>query len=64
MSGNIEVLYSGMREGKFLLFCITEVENGQYIVFTLEPHSLLEPYAEPNRETAMETVKKFFYDTD
>ncbi len=60
----IEVLYSGEREGKFLLYCISQIENGKYIVFTVEPHSLLEPNVEPDRETAIETVKKFFYDTE
>lgn len=61
---NIEVLYSGEREGKFLLFCMSEIEDGKYIVFTIEPHSLSEPLVEPDRKTAIETAKKFFYDTE
>ena len=61
--GNLEIIYSGEREGKFLLYCISEVEGGRYIVFTLETESLLEPYVEPDRETALATVRKFFYDT-
>ena len=44
---------SGEREGKFLLYCISEIEEGRYIVFTLEPHSLVEPDVEPDRETAL-----------
>ena len=62
--GKLEVVYSGEREGKFLLYCISEVEEGRYIVFALEPHSLVEPNEEPDRETALKTVRKFFYDTE
>ena len=62
--GNLEVMYSGEGEGKFLLYCISEVEEGRYIVFTLEPHSLVEPKVEPDRKTALKTVRKFFYDTE
>ena len=62
--GNLEVIHSGEREGKFLLYCISEVENGRYIVFTLEPHGLVEPNVEPDREAALKTVAKFFYDTE
>ena len=62
--GMIEVLYSGERDGRFLLYCISQVEDGRYIVFTIEPHSLSEPFVEPDRETAVNTVAKFFYDTE
>jgi hypothetical protein len=51
--GNLEILYSGEREGRFLLYCISQMENGQYIVFTLEPYSLMEPFLAPDRETAL-----------
>ena len=62
--GNLEVVYSGEREGKFLLYCISEIEDGRYIVFTLEPHGVVEPNVEPNREMALTTVRKFFFDTE
>ncbi|MXY45169.1 MAG: hypothetical protein F4Y50_14155 [Dehalococcoidia bacterium] len=61
---NLEIVYSGEREGKFLLYCMSEVEEGQYIVFTLEPHSLLEPNVEPDRETALKTIREFFLDAE
>ena len=60
--GQLEVLFSGEREGKFLLYCISEVENGTYIVFTLETHSLMVPYTAPDRETAIQNAKQFFFD--
>ena len=62
--GQIEVIYSGVREGKFLLYCISEVEDGRYIVFTLKTHSLMEPRTSPDRETALQDVKQFFYDAE
>ncbi len=62
--GQMEVVYSGVREGEFLLYCISEVEDGRYIVFTLKPHSLMEPHTSPDRETAIQDVKQFFYDTE
>ena len=63
-AGQLEVAYSGVREGEFLLYCISEVEEGRYIVFTLKPHSLVEPLTEPNREAAIETARRFFYDSE
>ena len=60
----IEVLYSGEREGQFLLYCISEVENGRYLVFTLAANSLCEPFTEPDRDSAIETARKFFYDAE
>ena len=60
--GYLEIVYSGERDGKFLLYCMSEVEEGRYIVFTLEPHTLLEPFVEPDRETALQSIKKFFLD--
>lgn len=60
--GSLEIIHSGVREGKFLLYCISEVENGRYIVFTLKTESLMEPHTAPNRETAIQNVKQFFYD--
>lgn len=62
--GNLEIVYSGERDGKFLLYCISEIEEGRYIVFTLAPESLVEPLVEPDRQTALETVRKFFYDAE
>ena len=62
--GNLEVIFSGEREGKFLLYCMSEVEGGRYIVFTLEPHSLSEPSVEPDRDTALKTIHKFFLDAE
>ena len=61
--GSIEVLYSGEREGQFLLYCISEVEDGRYIVFTIATHSLMEPFTAPDRETAIRDARQFFYDT-
>ena len=60
----IEVLYSGEREGQFQLYCISQVENGRYIVFTLAVDNLSEPLTEPDRESAMATARKFFYDAE
>ena len=62
--GLMEVVYSGVREGEFLLYCISEVEDGRYIVFTLKPHSLMEPSTSPDRQTALQDVKQFFYDAE
>ena len=62
--GQIEVLYSGPREGEFLLYCIAEVEDGSYIVFSLATHSLMEPFTAPNRETAIRNARQFFYDPE
>ena len=63
-TGTLEVVYSGEREGKFLLYCISKLEDGSYIVFTLEPNSLVEPHVECSRELALKTVSKFFYDAE
>ena len=60
--GNLEIIHSGPREEGFLLYCISEVENEQYIVFTLKVESLMEPFTAPNREAAIQNVKQFFYD--
>ena len=62
--GNLEIVYSGEREGKFLLYCMSEIEEGRYQVFTLETYSLLEPNVAPSREAALETLKQFFMNTD
>jgi hypothetical protein len=62
--GAIEVLYSGEREGQFQLYCISEVENGRYLVFTLAANSLIEPKTEPDRASAIEWATKFFYDAE
>ena len=62
--GAIEVLYSGEREGQFQLYCISEVENGRYLVFTLAANNLIEPKTEPDRASAIEWAKKFFYDAE
>ena len=60
--GKLEILFSGKREGKFLLYCISEVEDGKYIVFTLEPHSLMGPLTAPDRATAVRDAQQFFDD--
>ena len=60
--GQLEVLYSGEREGKLLLYCISEVEDGRYLVFTLAAHSVIEPDTARNRETAIRDARQFFYD--
>ena len=62
--GAIEILYSGQREGQFQLYCISEVQDGKYIVFTLAVHNLLEPNVAPDRETATEWAQQFFYDAE
>ena len=64
IKGIIEVLYSGQREGKFQLYCISEVEGGRYVVFTLATEQLMEPRTAPDRETAIRDVEQFFYDTE
>lgn len=58
--GNLEILFSGEREGKFPLYCISELEDGKYIVFTLETHSLMEPFPTPDRDTAVRDAQQFF----
>ena len=60
----IEVVRSGQRDGKFKLYCISEVEDGRYIVFTLAVEDLLEPFVEPNRESAIKWANTFFEDGD
>ncbi len=60
----IEVVRSGQRDGKFQLYCISEVENGRYLVFTLAVEDLSEPYTEPDRESAIEWANKFFENSD
>jgi len=64
MPSPLEIAHSGVQDGKFVLYCISEVEDGRYIVFTLVTESLVEPFVEPDRETALETARKFFYDTE
>ena len=61
--GNLEILFSGEREGKFLLYCMSEIENGRYLVFTLEPESIMEPNTSPDRETAIRDARQFFLDS-
>ena len=63
-TGKLEILYSGEREGEFLLYCISEVEDGRYIVFTLATHSLMEPHTAPDRETAIRDARQFFLDVE
>ena len=62
--GVIEVLFSGVRESKFQLYCMSQVENGRYIVFTLATEQLMEPRSAPDRETAIRDVEQFYYDTE
>lgn len=56
----IEVLHSGVRDGEFTLFCMSEIEDGHYIVFSLVPNNLSRPFTEPNKEAAIQRVKKLF----
>ena len=55
---------NGAQKGQFQLYCISEVENGRYLVFTLAANSLIEPKTEPDRASAIEWAKKFFYDAE
>ncbi len=57
---NFEIVRSGVRDGKFQLFCISEVENGNYIVFTLAVEELMGPHVETDRESAIKWLEVFF----
>ena len=58
--GNLEVLFSGPREGKFFLYCISQVEGGRYLPFRLEVDQIVEPHLAPDRTTAVQWLQEFF----
>ena len=62
MASPIEVVHSGQREGSFYLYCISQIEGGQYIGFRLrvQDGDLVEPFAMPNREEAIKQIEEFF----